>query len=647
MNEADTHRTDARRALTSVIALLAAALALAPAQARAGNWLQLGGSAGHSRHNATETAIAPANVASLRIDWTATIPGAFAEPVVWGGVVYVSSARNGLFAISERTGAQLWFVSTGQAVSGSPAIANGAVYVATSGTVSAFDARTGQLLWSRLGGGGIVSSPAVLNGVVYTGSRDGTLRALDADTGAVNWSVGAGAAIVTTPAVSNGIVYVTSTADELQAFDAATGQRLWSAVLITALPSVSTPTVANGVVFAHGRFNLSAFDARTGVRLWRDFNACPASRADASPAVANGVAYVSDTCGQVFAFDAAMGAQLWMDGSGCCSASPPVVANGLVYVGTASTPTTRPEVRAFDARSGAELWTLAAGAARAPVPVVSNGTVYVLTDQEQLVALRIFDDADGDRVWDPSDNCPLTANPWQEDADGDGVGDVCDNAPGHFNPHQTDGDQDGVGDAIDNCRLKANPGQEDTDHDAIGEACDNAPKNYNPGQNDTDRDGTPDVLDDDDDNDRVLDASDNCQFHSNPGQEDRNGDGIGDACEALGMEDDLSFALVRRDEYFEPLHIGVLACRECAPPGSTFRAQILIEGELPVELRLYDPAGELIAGGVSGEPLEFEARFDEEGSSLRYWLEVEPSPEFDPKREEYAYIADLDVPDLQ
>ncbi len=648
MNDrANTHSTIFRRVLLSVVALLAASLALAPAQARAGNWPQLGGSADHSRHNASETAIGPANIAGLRVDWTATIPGAFAEPAVWGGVVYVSSTRGALFAISERTGAQLWFASTGQAVAGSPAVANGVVYVATSGTVFAFDAGTGALRWSALGGGGIVSSPAVANGVVYTGSRNGTLRALDAATGAVKWSAGAGAAIVTTPAVSNGIVYVTSVADELHAFDAVTGQRLWSAVLITALPSVSTPTVANGVVFAQGRFNFSAFDARTGVRLWRDSNACPSSRADASPAVANGVAYASDMCGQVFAFDSAMGgAQLWMDGTGCCSASAPVVANGLVYVGTATTPTTRPQVRAFDARTGAELWTLAAGGARAPVPVVSNGTVFVLTDQDQLVALRIFDDADGDRVWDSHDNCPVTANPWQEDGDGDGVGDACDNAPRHFNPHQDDSDKDGVGDAIDNCRLKANPGQEDTDHDAVGDACDNAPDHYNPGQSDTDRDGTPDVLDGDDDGDRVLDADDNCQFHWNPGQEDRNGDGIGDACDGLGMEDDLSFAFVRRDEYFEPLHIGVLACRECAPPGSTFRAQILIEGELPVELRLYDSAGELVAGGVSGEPLEFEARFDEQGSGLRYWLEIEPSPEFDPKREEYPYTADLDVPDL-
>ena len=61
---------------------------------------------------------------------------------------------------------------------------------------------------------------------------------------------------------------------------------------------------------------------------------------------------------------------------------------------------------------------------------------------------------------------------------------------------------------------------------------------------------------------------------------------------SASVEDDLHFAFVRRDEYFERFQLGVLACRECAPPGSSFKAQILVEGELPVELRLYDPRGD-------------------------------------------------------
>jgi hypothetical protein len=57
-------------------------------------------------------------------------------------------------------------------------------------------------------------------------------------------------------------------------------------------------------------------------------------------------------------------------------------------------------------------------------------------------------DSDGDGIFDPNDNCPLTPNSDQEDADGDGAGDACDNCP-VANPDQRDNDGNGIGDACD------------------------------------------------------------------------------------------------------------------------------------------------------------------------------------------------------
>jgi outer membrane protein assembly factor BamB len=590
-----------RKGLLSLLTVVAA-LAVAPAQASAQNWMQLGGSAAHSRHNANETLIGTANVAQLKVDWTTIVPGAAAAPVTWGGIVYVSSTRGGLVAIDAQTGSQRWVVRTNQSIPGSPAVANGIVHVASSaGTLYGFDARTGAFLWSTQAGVGISSSPAVANGVVYTTSQDGTVHAVDAATGTTRWIAPASARVETSPAVSGGIVYVTSEDEKLHAYDAATGAGFWtvkvSSIAALRTPATSTPTVADGIVYViHTRGDITAFDARTGAFSGKSGGGCSPTRTDASPAVANGVAFVANTCGEVFAFGTGMlGSQQWLHTRGLGSASPLVVANGVVYYGKGALlgGMSSPELRALDARTGTELFTFPVGLLAAPMPIVSNGTVYVVSEGV-LVALRSFDDTDVDNVWDPNDNCPFAANPLQEDGDHDGVGDACDNAPGVFNPGQYDADGDGVGDAVDNCRLEENPKQEDRDGDFVGDACDNAPDVYNPGQG---------------------------------GSE-------------LSPEEDARFAFASRDEYFERYRLGVQACRPCPEPGSTFRAQILVEGELPVELELYDAGGELVAAGRSGEPLEFEAV-----SGLDYRLEVLPSPEFDPERE-YPYTAQLDVPDL-
>jgi hypothetical protein len=91
---------------------------------------------------------------------------------------------------------------------------------------------------------------------------------------------------------------------------------------------------------------------------------------------------------------------------------------------------------------------------------------------DDLNALDVCKDSDGDSVCDPLDNCPGVPNTPQADGDTDGVGDLCDNCPATSNPSQTDTDGDLLGDACDNCPTISNPSQTDTDGDGLGDACD-------------------------------------------------------------------------------------------------------------------------------------------------------------------------------
>ncbi len=241
------------------------------------------------------------------------------SPAVANGVVYVGSnddERGGedFFALNASTGALLWsFEGVGPPTSFSPpAVANGVVYVAAADAldrsydVYALNASTGAFLWSFQRAGspyadeGPFGSPAVANGVVYIGS-DGTnvpapgfvpipgnLYALNASTGAVLWSYKTGN-VGGAPAVANGIVYAVS-ANGLYALNASTGVLLWR----TSLNAVDSPAVANGVVYLSsfnqntGADTVYALNANTGAELWSyDVGAAAAT----TPIIVDGVAY--------------------------------------------------------------------------------------------------------------------------------------------------------------------------------------------------------------------------------------------------------------------------------------------------------------------------------------------------------------------
>lgn len=122
------------------------------------------------------------------------------------------------------------------------------------------------------------------------------------------------------------------------------------------------------------------------------------------------------------------------------------------------------------------------------------GGLYGPADSENRTVI-VYEDRDGDGIFDDDDNCPDVANADQKDNDVDGVGNVCDNCKNVANPDQKDTDGDGVGDACDNCPAVKNSAQKDKDHDGVGDACDNCINVCNPRQLDADGDKIGDSCD--------------------------------------------------------------------------------------------------------------------------------------------------------
>jgi outer membrane protein assembly factor BamB len=157
----------------------------------------------------------------------------------------------------------------------------------------------------------------------------------------------------------------------------------------------SDPAVANGVVFVvdcgsnNGTTNFYALNAGTGARLWR----LHSTSAFVRPVVANGVVYVGTEAlagGHLYALNAATGARIWSLATGDFGPSTTTVANGVVYLGSFTG-----KVWALKASTGAKLWSRAIGTLVQGL-AVANGVVYLGGDDGNLYALNA---ATGAKIW--------------------------------------------------------------------------------------------------------------------------------------------------------------------------------------------------------------------------------------------------------
>src|SRR5260221_9514267 len=184
--------------IKSFVALSIFFLTLFLAQSASAYWPQFKFSQARDGYNPFENILSASNVANLQSDWTYTTTSNIyvqTQAVVVGGVVYVPSTDQHMYALDAFTGAVKWSYFTNANIFVSATVRNGVVYFGTDDDkLYALDAQTGALKWVYTSAGTIFASATASKGSVYFISSQGIpqeankLYALDASTGAVNWS---------------------------------------------------------------------------------------------------------------------------------------------------------------------------------------------------------------------------------------------------------------------------------------------------------------------------------------------------------------------------------------------------------------------------------------------------------------------------
>ena len=180
------------------------------------DWPTAGGNLWNERYSPL-TQIDTSNVSQLKGVWRTHLNGsgvgakysAESQPVVYKGVIYVSTGDDDVFAVSATTGKILWSYTSGISqeittvccgwLNRGVAIGDGRVYLGQlDGKVVALDQQTGKPVWTRQLvkwqlGQTITAAPIYVDGTIYigvVGAEYGTrsfLQALDAATGKPSW----------------------------------------------------------------------------------------------------------------------------------------------------------------------------------------------------------------------------------------------------------------------------------------------------------------------------------------------------------------------------------------------------------------------------------------------------------------------------
>jgi len=263
----------------------------------------------------------------------------YSSPAVANGIVYIGSTDGNLYALDAVTCATKWAYQTGGVIESSPTVANGTVYFGSNdGNLYAVNATTGALLWSATttANAAIYGAPAVVKGgTVYIGSGDHKVYAFDVISGALVWNFYANDVVLASPAVSNGHLYIGSYDAKFYTINAGTGG-LEASDPFNDSGVFASAAVAKGVVY-WGNFDgyLSAARYFPGYGMYHYWNYGNLGSIISSPAVANGVVYAG-AYSSVSAFDASTnGGQLvWSADTGGVVTSSPAIANGMLYIGS-------------------------------------------------------------------------------------------------------------------------------------------------------------------------------------------------------------------------------------------------------------------------------------------------------------------------
>jgi outer membrane protein assembly factor BamB len=273
--------------------------------------------------------------------WTAAVEetarGVHGTPAVANGTVYVGAYDGALYAFDLDTGERFWRRPLGDAIGSSPGYHDGVVHIAVeyddpSGAMFGVDAATGDVVWADRRPTDHPHSTCAIDpdaGRLVVGANDGVLYAWTYPDPTFAWSVETGGAIKGPVAAFGGSAFFGSWDESVYRVDLDDGAVEWAVDtggLVMSGPAIDPET---GTVYIGSHDSrLYALDAETGAERWT-FDT--GGRITGCPTVAGDHLLVGSYDRSCYAVDRRTGEAVWaVDGVGHVTSAPAVV-DGAVY----------------------------------------------------------------------------------------------------------------------------------------------------------------------------------------------------------------------------------------------------------------------------------------------------------------------------
>ncbi|MBS9778187.1 MAG: outer membrane protein assembly factor BamB [Gammaproteobacteria bacterium] len=274
-----------------------------------------------------------------------------------------------------------------------PAVVGDRIFVtSTNGVLKAMSVTKGNEIWSRKIGHTIASGVSADQNIVVVGSEDGLLMAFSAVDGRAGWTHQMSTEVLAAPTVISGLVIARAIDGQVTALDARSGAVVWKQYIgvadLTIRGNSSALFLDGMILFTNGKGRLTVLSVKDGspvysIPLVSGKGATAVSQISdilATPAIRNGVLYVSAYRQKTLAINLRDGKLLWE--SPLATSNDLFADNNFVYIADKNS-----LIHALDIKTGKLVWSKTDLEGRHISPLTGNGAWISTVDTDGMLSL--------------------------------------------------------------------------------------------------------------------------------------------------------------------------------------------------------------------------------------------------------------------